>query len=71
MNAQMLIVIGLVIVGLILFATEKLCVDVVALILMVSLVVTGVLTPEEGITRFSNVATVTVAAMFVFERGPF
>jgi di/tricarboxylate transporter len=71
MNAQMLIVMGLVMVGLILFATEKLRVDMVALILMVSLVVTGVLTPDEGVTGFSNVATVTVAAMFVLSAGVF
>ena len=48
-----------------LFITEKLRVDVVALLVMVTFISTGVLSPTQGIAGFSNPATVTVAAMFV------
>lgn len=48
-----------------LFATEKLTVDLVGLLIMASLLITGVLSVEEGISGFSNPATITVAFMFV------
>lgn len=48
-----------------LFVTEKLRVDVVALLVMTSLLVTGVVTMPEALSGFSNQATVMVAAMFV------
>lgn len=51
--------------AVLLFVTEKLRVDVVALLVMVTFIATGVLDPAQGIAGFSNPATVTVAAMFV------
>lgn len=48
-----------------LFITEKLRVDVVALLVAVSLLVLGVVTLPEALSGFSNQATVMVAAMFV------
>src|SRR5690606_24655848 len=48
-----------------LFVTERLRVDVVALLVMTALVVTGVLTVPEGLSGFSSQATIMVAAMFV------
>lgn len=51
--------------ALVMFITEVLPIDIVAILIIVALVVTGVLTPEEGVQGFSNVATVTVAAMFI------
>ena len=60
-------IITLCIIGLaiILFATEALPVDLVAILILISLILTGVLTPQEGIKGFSNKATITVAFMFV------
>ncbi len=52
-----------------LFVTEKLAVDVVALLVLSALLVTGVLTPAEALSGFSNPATITVAAMFVLSAG--
>lgn len=49
----------------ILFITEKLPVDLAAMLAMITLVLTGVITPEEGVSGFSNKATITVAFMFV------
>ena len=65
MTADMIIVIAIVIGAAILFATEKLPVDLTAILVMAVLLVSGIITPEEGISGFSNTATVTVAAMFV------
>ncbi|PBJ82897.1 SLC13 family permease [Lysobacteraceae bacterium NML93-0399] len=48
-----------------LFVTEKLRVDVVALLVAVALLVLGVVTLPEALSGFSNQATVMVAAMFV------
>ena len=48
-----------------LFVTEKLRVDVVALLVMTALVVTGTISLADGLSGFSNQATIMVAAMFV------
>jgi len=52
-----------------LFVTDHITYDVTAVIVMVSLLVSGILTPQEGLSGFSNPATVTVAAMFVLSDG--
>jgi di/tricarboxylate transporter len=51
------------------FATERMPVDLVALLVLSALLVTRILTPEQAISGFSNTATVTVAAMFVLSAG--
>lgn len=52
-----------------LFATEKLSVDLVALLVLAALLALGLVTPTEGVSGFSNPATLTVAAMFVLSAG--
>jgi di/tricarboxylate transporter len=60
------IITGLVILmALFLFITEKLSIDLIALLIIGVLVSTGVISAEEGISGFSNPATLTVAFMFV------
>jgi di/tricarboxylate transporter len=51
--------------AVILFMTEWLTVDLVAMLIIVALVITGVISPNEGLEGFSNSATLTVAFMFV------
>lgn len=51
--------------ALFLFITEKLSIDLIALLIIGVLVSTGVISAEEGILGFSNAATLTVAFMFV------
>lgn len=46
-----------------LFVTEKLPVDVVAMLVLASLLVLGLVTPGEALSGFSSQATITVAAM--------
>lgn len=52
-----------------LFITEKLPADVVALLVMASLLVLGLVSPAEALSGFSSEATITVAAMFVLSAG--
>jgi len=60
----------LVLVGAVaLFVTEKLPVDVVAMLVLASLLVLGLVTPAEALSGFSSEATITVAAMFVLSAG--
>jgi di/tricarboxylate transporter len=55
--------------AVVLFVTEKLPVDVVALLVLSSLLVLGLVTPREALSGFSSQATITVAAMFVLSAG--
>jgi di/tricarboxylate transporter len=52
-----------------LFATEKLPVDIVAVLALSALVILGLVTPDVAISGFANDATITVAAMFVLSAG--
>lgn len=52
-----------------LFVTEKLPVDVVAMLVLATVMVLGLVTPREALSGFSSEATVTVAAMFVLSAG--
>lgn len=51
------------------FITEKLGIDLVALLIVTVLVLTGVLSPAEGLSGFSDASTLTVAFMFVLSAG--
>ena len=51
--------------ALILFVSEKLRVDVVAMMVLAALVVTGLVAPEEAFAGFSSPAVITVGAVFV------
>jgi len=52
-----------------LFVSERVSFDVTALIVTAILMATGVLTVEEGLSGFSNQATITIGAMFVISAG--
>jgi len=69
MTLEIWIVIALLLTAIGLFSTERIGVDLTAMLIMTALLLTGVLTPEEGFSGFSNAATVTVAAMFVISAG--
>jgi di/tricarboxylate transporter len=55
--------------ALVLFMSNRLRVDVVALMVMAGLILLGLVTPQEGISGFANEATITVAAMFILSAG--
>jgi di/tricarboxylate transporter len=52
-------------------STEKVPVDLTAIFVAIALIVTRVVTPEQGLSGLGNPATVTVAAMFVLSAGLF
>ena len=60
---------AIILVAMALFASEKVRVDVVALITLALLVALGIVSPEQALSGFSNEATVTVAAMFALALG--
>ena len=55
--------------AVVLFVSEKLAMDVVAMLVLASLLLLGLVTPDEALSGFSNEATITVAAMFVLSAG--
>jgi di/tricarboxylate transporter len=67
--SPVIIVLLLLLVALILFATEKLPVDVVGLILVICLVLTGVLTAKQAVAGFGDDIIITIAGLFVLTGG--
>ncbi|WP_300614611.1 SLC13 family permease [Dokdonella sp.] len=63
--ATLAIVLG----AIVLFASERIRIDVIALGVLVLLAGLGLVTPAEALAGFSNEATVTVAAMFALSLG--
>jgi di/tricarboxylate transporter len=53
----------------VLFLSEKLRMDLVAMLVLGALAIFGLVTPTQAISGFSNQATITVAAMFVLAAG--
>ena len=69
MSWQAWAVVAVIAVAMALFASEKLRIDLVALVVLAALVVLGIVSPDEALSGFSNEATVTVAAMFALSIG--
>jgi di/tricarboxylate transporter len=65
MENQLIITFIILIIALILFLTEKLPADLVALLVAVSLGITGILTPQETFSGFSRSAVITIMAIFI------
>jgi di/tricarboxylate transporter len=63
------ITLALLIVAVILFATEKIPVDVVGILLVIGLVMTSVLTVQEGLSGFGDNIIITIAGLFILTGG--
>jgi di/tricarboxylate transporter len=71
-TAEMLVVFVLILLALVLFATERFPIDVTAILIMVLLMILEPWTqisPREGISGFANPATITVLAMLILSTG--
>lgn len=55
--------------GLYLFTTETLPIDMTALLIMILVIISGIITPSEGLSGFSSSATITVLCMFILSAG--
>ncbi len=65
MTPEILLLLGLLIAVIVLFATEALSIDVVTLLLLLVLMGTGILTPSEAFAGFSSEVIVALASVFV------
>jgi di/tricarboxylate transporter len=65
MTIPMFITLGILAFAILFFVTEWLRVDVVALIVVVALMVSDILTPSEAIAGFSSTVVLTIASLFV------
>lgn len=64
-----ILLLGLIVLAMALFISEKLRADAVALCVLVALLVLGLIEPEQALFGFANQATGIVAAMFVLSAG--
>lgn len=62
---EIAIVLGLLVIAVVLFALEKISVDLITLILLIVLVSTGILTPGEAFAGFSKNITIILASIFI------
>jgi di/tricarboxylate transporter len=65
MEPDQILLLAILAAAIVLFVSEKLRVDVVALMTLVALVLTGLVTPEEGFSGFSSPAVITVWSVFI------
>jgi len=70
-TSEITLVLGILGIAIILFATEKLRVDLIAMLVLLSLILSGLLTVEEAFSGFSNPAVVTVWAIYVVSEALF
>ena len=69
MTLEIGIVLSILGIAFILFITGKVRVDLVGMLILVSLSITGVLTIDEVLNGFSNEAVVTVISIFIISAG--
>lgn len=69
MTLDIALVLLLLLVALVLFVTEWLRMDVVALLLLCALALLQLVSPAEAVSGFSNPAVITVWAMFIMSEG--
>lgn len=69
MTPQIALTLAILAAAVFLFVTERLRMDLVALLVLGSLALTGLVTPAEAVSGFSSPAVVTVWAMFIISGG--
>lgn len=69
MTPEAWLTLALMVLAVLLFISEKLPVDVVGMLVLSVLLLTGLISTQEGLSGFSGSATLTVAAMFVLSAG--
>lgn len=69
MTLEIGLVFGILLAAIVLFVTEVLRPDLTALLVLVGLTISGLVTPAEAISGFSNPAVVTIWAVFILSAG--
>ena len=71
MTSEIALTLAIIVGALIVFGTEKLRVDVVALLVLITVGLTGLVGPKEVFAGFSNSAVITVWAVYIVSGGLF
>jgi Na+/H+ antiporter NhaD/arsenite permease-like protein len=66
---QILIVFGVLVGAIALFAWGRIRVDIVAILVVLALMLSHVLTPDEALAGFGNPAVILIAAIFIVGEG--
>ncbi len=69
MTFEIAMVLGILVISLVLFISEVIRMDVVALLVLGALAITGLVDSNEAFAGFSNSAVITVWAMFILSEG--
>ena len=69
MTFDIALTLAIVLGAVVLFATEKLRVDVIALLVLLTVALTGLVTPAQAFAGFSNSAVITVWAVYIVSAG--
>ena len=69
MTPEIALVLTILVSASVMFVTERVRVDVVALMVLVSLAMTGLVTSAEALSGFANLAVVTVWAVLILSAG--
>ncbi len=69
MTTQIAIVLTLLFIALVLFAIERIPIEVVSIVLLMALVITNTLTPGEAFAGFGNDIVITIAGLFILTGG--
>ena len=69
MTPEMILTLLILLGAVVMFISEKLPMDMVALVVLGAVAVMGLVSPREAVSGFGNPATVTVAAVFVLSAG--
>ncbi|UCD41945.1 MAG: SLC13 family permease [Chloroflexota bacterium] len=71
MTPDIALTLGIIIAAVILFATEKVRVDMVALLVLLAVSITGLVSKEEVFLGFANSAVITIWAVYIVSGGLF
>lgn len=71
MTPEIGLTLGIIAAAIVLFATEKLRVDLVALLVLLTLALTGLVSPTEVFSGFASPAVITVWAVYIVSQGLF
>jgi di/tricarboxylate transporter len=70
-TGEIALMLAMLAVAIFLFVADRLRVDIVALLVLLALVLTGLVTPQEAFAGFSSPAVITVWAIFIVSGGLF
>ena len=69
MTTQIAVVLGLLFIALVLFAVERIPIEIVSILLVMALIITNTLTVPEGFAGFGNDIVITIAGLFILTGG--